>query len=402
MSRMCCCAQMAMYVGLDILRPYLPEESGEGKIKGVIGVVEGDTHDIGKNLVKIMMETAGFEMIDLGRDVPLEQFIETAKEEEADLICMSTLMTTTMGGMETVIQMLEDAGMRDKVKVMIGGGPISQKYADKIGADGYSQNAVEAVKLAKRLLNMHRKRRSKNADSKGKIVQCNERKCSRPADPASVPGGMMNMVTTDLMDAVDIYMPQAHTDARMMAGLAKAVYDYGCFENYGVPFCMTVEAEEMGAKVEMGSRVYEPHVSAYAIESVEDYAKLPPIDIGRGRAKVVLDAIRILREETDGVPIIGNLTGPISTASSVMEPVVFYKELRKKNKQAHAYMDFITRQLIAFGRAQIEAGADVIAISDPSGTGEILGPKYFEEFAVTYLNQLLDGLQEEKMGTIVQ
>ena len=144
----------AMYVGLDILRPYLPEESGEGKIKGVIGVVEGDTHDIGKNLVKIMMETAGFEMIDLGRDVPLEQFIETAKEEEADLICMSTLMTTTMGGMETVIQMLEDAGMRDKVKVMIGGGPISQKYADKIGADGYSQNAVEAVKLAKRLLNI--------------------------------------------------------------------------------------------------------------------------------------------------------------------------------------------------------------------------------------------------------
>ena len=135
----------AMYVGL---------ESGEGKIKGVIGVVEGDTHDIGKNLVKIMMETAGFEMIDLGRDVPLEQFIETAKEEEADLICMSTLMTTTMGGMETVIHMLEDAGMRDKVKVMIGGGPISQKYADKIGADGYSQNAVEAVKLAKRLLNI--------------------------------------------------------------------------------------------------------------------------------------------------------------------------------------------------------------------------------------------------------
>ena len=144
----------AMYAGLSVLKPYLPEEDPESKKKAVIGVVEGDTHDIGKNLVKIMMETAGFEMIDLGRDVPLEQFIETAKEEEADLICMSTLMTTTMGGMETVIHMLEDAGLRDKVKVMIGGGPISQKYADKIGADGYSQNAVEAVKLAKRLLNI--------------------------------------------------------------------------------------------------------------------------------------------------------------------------------------------------------------------------------------------------------
>ena len=144
----------AMYVGLDILRPYLPEVSSDDKITGVIGVVEGDTHDIGKNLVRIMLETAGFHMIDLGRDVPPAKFVETAKEENADFVCMSTLMTTTMGGMETVIRLLEEEGLRDKVKVMIGGGPISQKYADKIGADGYSQNAVEAVKLAKRLLNV--------------------------------------------------------------------------------------------------------------------------------------------------------------------------------------------------------------------------------------------------------
>lgn len=144
----------AMYVGLDILRPFLPEEEGEEKKKGVIGVVEGDTHDIGKNLVKIMLETAGFHMIDLGRDVPLRKFVDTAREEGAEFICMSTLMTTTMGGMSDVIRLLEEEGMRGKVKVMIGGGPISQKFADKIGADGYSQNAVEAVKLAKRLLDI--------------------------------------------------------------------------------------------------------------------------------------------------------------------------------------------------------------------------------------------------------
>lgn len=144
----------AMYAGLDILRPYLPEMSNEERVTGIIGVVEGDTHDIGKNLVKIMLETAGFDMIDLGRDVPLAQFVEKAKEYHADFVCMSTLMTTTMGGMETVIRLLEEAGLRDKVKVMIGGGPISQKFADKIGADGYSHNAVEAVKLAKRLLNI--------------------------------------------------------------------------------------------------------------------------------------------------------------------------------------------------------------------------------------------------------
>lgn len=144
----------AMYVGLDILRPYLPDEKDEAKKKGVIGVVEGDTHDIGKNLVKIMLETAGFDMIDLGRDVPLQKFVDTAEEEGAEFICMSTLMTTTMGGMEMVIHLLEEKGMRSQIKVMIGGGPVSQKYADKIGADGYSQNAVEAVKLAKRLLNI--------------------------------------------------------------------------------------------------------------------------------------------------------------------------------------------------------------------------------------------------------
>ncbi|MGN1164937.1 MAG: corrinoid protein [Lachnospiraceae bacterium] len=144
----------AMYAGLDILKPYLPDEEEQQKRKGVIGVVEGDTHDIGKNLVKIMLETAGFEMIDLGRDVPLHKFVDVAIEEEAEFICMSTLMTTTMSGMETVIHMLEEKGIRNNIKVMIGGGPISQRYADKIGADGYSQNAVEAVKLAKRLLNI--------------------------------------------------------------------------------------------------------------------------------------------------------------------------------------------------------------------------------------------------------
>lgn len=220
--------------------------------------------------------------------------------------------------------------------------------------------------------------------------------------PACIcPGGMMNMVTVDLMKEAGVYLPEAHTDARKMAELAKAVYEKGCFENYGVPFCMTVEAEGMGAEVDMGSDIYEPHVVRYVIDSVSEFPALSPVVVSEGRAKAVLDAIRILKEETEDVPIVGNLTGPVSTASSVMEPVIFYKELRKKNQEAHAYMEFITEQLIHFGRAQIEAGADVIAISDPSGTGEILGPKYFKEFAVTYINKLLDGLQAEKMGTIV-
>ncbi|MDD5823596.1 MAG: corrinoid protein [Firmicutes bacterium] len=142
----------ALYTGLDILRPHIPEsESQAEKKKAVIGVVEGDTHDIGKNLVRIMMETAGFEMYDLGRDVPLNDFIDKAVEVDADLICMSTLMTTTMEGMREVVKMLDEKGLHDRIKVMVGGSPISPKFAKEIGADGYSENASEAVKLAKTL-----------------------------------------------------------------------------------------------------------------------------------------------------------------------------------------------------------------------------------------------------------
>lgn len=146
-------ASDAMYNGLEVLQPALEttDEDKANQKTAVIGVVEGDTHDIGKNLVKIMMETSGFNMIDLGRDVPLKQFVDAAVEADADLVCMSTLMTTTMSGMETVIQHLEEAGIRDKVKVMIGGGPLSDKFAEQIGADAYTENAVEAAKKAHEL-----------------------------------------------------------------------------------------------------------------------------------------------------------------------------------------------------------------------------------------------------------
>ena len=145
----------AMYAGLDVLRPHLPAVENTGDVKkAVIGVVEGDTHDIGKNLVKIMMDTAGFDMHDLGRDVPLAQFVDKAEEVGADIIAMSTLMTTTMPGMREVVSMLEERGIRGKYKVMVGGSPISQKFCDEIGADIYTSNAVEAVKAAKAAVGM--------------------------------------------------------------------------------------------------------------------------------------------------------------------------------------------------------------------------------------------------------
>ena len=142
----------AMENALAVLRPHLLQSENQINRKVVLGVIEGDTHDIGKNLVKTMLQTEGFEVIDLGRDVPVDDFVDTAVKEEADIIGMSTLMTTTMPNMQRVIKKLEEQNVRDKFKVMVGGGPISQSFADKIHADGYSSDAVEAVKLAKKLL----------------------------------------------------------------------------------------------------------------------------------------------------------------------------------------------------------------------------------------------------------
>lgn len=139
-------------IGLDILKPHIKNEAVANPIKVVIGVVEGDTHDIGKNLVKIMTESAGIEVYDLGRDVPLMDFITVAEEVNANFICMSTLMTTTMAGMKKVIDILKENNIRDKYKVMIGGGPISQRFADEIGADVYTADANEAVKRMKAIM----------------------------------------------------------------------------------------------------------------------------------------------------------------------------------------------------------------------------------------------------------
>ncbi|MBP2172844.1 corrinoid protein [Methanococcus voltae] len=142
----------AMYKGLDILKPHLQYSENDEKMKAVVGVVEGDTHDIGKNLFKIMLETQGFEVYDLGRDVPPIEFVEKAKEVNADVIGLSTLMTTTMDNMKVVIDILKEQNMKDNTIVMVGGGPISQSFADKIGADGYAPEASKSARIAKELV----------------------------------------------------------------------------------------------------------------------------------------------------------------------------------------------------------------------------------------------------------
>ena len=141
----------AMKGALELLKPYMENDKNTISLgKVVIGTVKGDLHDIGKNLVSSMLEGCGFEVINLGVD---EKFVEAAKEHKANIVCMSALLTTTMVYMKEVIKAFEKAGIRNDVKIMIGGAPLSEKFAEEIGADGYSDNANAAVTLARKLLN---------------------------------------------------------------------------------------------------------------------------------------------------------------------------------------------------------------------------------------------------------
>ena len=141
-------AARAMNAGVEILKPYIVAEGVESKGKAVIGTVRGDLHDIGKNLVKIMLEGKGLEVIDLGVDVAPETFVAQAKENNANIICCSALLTTTMNEMKAVVEKAEEAGIRDTIKIMVGGAPVTQSFCDSIGADFYTSDAASAADAA--------------------------------------------------------------------------------------------------------------------------------------------------------------------------------------------------------------------------------------------------------------
>lgn len=146
-------AARAMSAGTEVLKPHLGESNTKAKAHAVIGTVKGDMHDIGKNLVRMMVESKGIEIADLGVDVPSEQFVEYVQEHpDTTIVCLSCLLTTTMPEMKSTIDAFEAAGLRDKVTIMVGGAPVTQSYADEIGADIYTDDAAEAAKRAQEVV----------------------------------------------------------------------------------------------------------------------------------------------------------------------------------------------------------------------------------------------------------
>lgn len=220
--------------------------------------------------------------------------------------------------------------------------------------------------------------------------------------PVICTGGMMNSAVVQVMEEGGPSLPAAHFSAEAMALLAERIRSATGFENLGVPFCMTVEPEVLGSRIDHGTLSCEPKI---AEEAFKNCAAVEIRDIKRivqeGRIATVVQAAHFLKSRNPDIPVIASLTGPISTAASVVDPLTFLKELRTRPESAHRVLDYVTRLLIAYAREVIDSGADVIAIGDPTATGEILGPKIFRDFAVFYLNQLCDAVHASGKQVIV-
>lgn len=202
------------------------------------------------------------------------------------------------------------------------------------------------------------------------------------------PGGMMTCSSAEVMRAAGYIKGSVHTDPVVMSRVASGIADAADLDNVGVPFCMTVEAEAMGGIIDLGDVDVEPSVCAYAVRTVGEVCDLPaPEPSMSARMPVVLEALGLLRDAEDGHRlVVGNVTGPVSLLTSLVEPGCVYRAMRTDPGTVHAALEHVTGVVERFARAQVNAGAGVVVIAEPSGTGDILGPTWFAEFAAPRLN----------------
>ncbi|MDR1900662.1 MAG: methylcobamide--CoM methyltransferase [Treponema sp.] len=228
----------------------------------------------------------------------------------------------------------------------------------------------------------------------------NKQGAERP--PVVCPGGMMNAAIVEVMHKTGHTLPEAHHEAGLMERLAYAVSTETGFENFGLPFCMTIEAEALGSAIDFGSLKCEPKIAREPFTSVDAVTFLPKASIGKNkRAEALINAVGKLSKKYPDTPVVGSITGPISLAASLVDPMTFLKDLRKKNERSHKVITYVTEQLIEYAKLIALNGAAVIAIADPTATGEILGPQLFEEFAVRYINKIVEEVQKTGVPVIV-
>jgi [methyl-Co(III) methanol-specific corrinoid protein]:coenzyme M methyltransferase len=187
-----------------------------------------------------------------------------------------------------------------------------------------------------------------------------------------------------------------------MENLAYDVSVQTGFENFGLPFCMTIEAEALGSDINFGSLTCEPKIAREPFSSAETAYFFPRAAIAKNnRAEALINAVNALSKKHPDIPVIGSITGPISLSASLVDPMTFLKELRKKKDLSHKLINYVTEQIIDYAGLIVENGASVISIADPTATGEILGPRLFEEFVVPYINKIVSAIHETGVPVIV-
>ncbi len=232
------------------------------------------------------------------------------------------------------------------------------------------------------------------------LTVLHQEKADRP--PVICPGGMMDAVVTDILKPSGLYFPQVHGDSVLLADLAYTVHQSTGFENFGLPFCMTIEAEVLGSKIDFGSSICVPKIAREAFACVKDviYHNIPDA-VRSGRIPVLATAVNTLAKNAANIPVTVTITGPISLAASLVNPERFLKDLYLQPGDAHRLLEYVSEFLAELVKALSLSGAAVIVIADPSATGEILGAKSFRSYALPYLNRVIDAIHQSGLPAIV-
>jgi MtaA/CmuA family methyltransferase len=214
------------------------------------------------------------------------------------------------------------------------------------------------------------------------------------------PGGMMSMAVGEVMASCGAGWPEAHLSARAMADLALAMQRETGFENLAVPFCMTVEASLWGAEIDEGSLLIQPRVRRPILPD-DGSGELPPASLENERVRAVVEAIEILRRERPDVPVIGNVAGPFSVLAELVDAMMLLRWTRRRPELAHRYLKPVTDGLIAYAERQIEAGAEVLCVSEPTATGDILGREAMRDIVLPHLARLCESVRRRGVPVIV-
>ncbi len=373
---------------LKILESYLSNNHIKAKIKGkvVLGVISGDFHDIGKNIVKIMLQTAGFEVYDLGTDTAPQEFLDKSQEVDADIVGVSALMTTTMENMIDVVNLFLEK--KEDTKVMIGGAPITSDFAYRIGADGYADDAVKAVKLAEKLIvdrERHTSKRKRKIKSYDRIIATLEHD-----EPDIVPTAPPFQGYWAL-DHARISVPKSIKDPMRAATIQIKEVKKSGFDAFENMWDWLAPVEAIGGEVRIESKGNPVTIKPLLKESHDiDNLELPDIMENERIRAAVETFVQISQLNKDEKFSYASVVMPFTLAGEIRGTQNLMMDIYKDRKSTLKLLDFCTKVIMSFSQILIEKGVECIHFCDPVASGELISSEVFQEFSLPYIKRTLN------------